>query len=248
MRSVEIGCPELRMRLGVEADRAHEAERLGDPVGDALIALGLRTVLDEAEHPAVGVLQIGVTAGGEGAQEVQRRRRLAVGLELTARVGLARLGRELDVVDDVAAIVRQRNAVDRLDARGAGLGELACDTADLDDRRGGRKCHDHRHLQKDAKKVADVVGRVLAEALGAVSALQQEGSPGRGAAERPLQLARLAGEHERRIARELTLGLAQRREILVDRRLLDRLRSPAVGGPTLVRHSSTPRYAPSAAF
>ena len=79
------------MRLGVEADRAHEAERLGDPVGDALIALGLRAVLDEAEHPAMGVLEIGVAAGGEGAQQVQRRRRLAVGLELPARVGLARL-------------------------------------------------------------------------------------------------------------------------------------------------------------
>ena len=95
------------MRFGVEPDGAHEAERLGDAVGDALIALGLRAILDEAEHPPVGVLEIGVTAGGEGAQKVQRRRRLAVGFELPARIGLARLRGEFDVVDDVAAISRQ---------------------------------------------------------------------------------------------------------------------------------------------
>ena len=146
------------MSLGVEADGAHEAERLGDPVGHALIAFRLWAVLDEAEHPAVGVLQIGVAAGGEGAQQVQRRRRLAIGLDLAARIGLTRLARKLNVIDDVAAITRQRDAVDRLDVRGAGLGELAGDAADLDDGRGGGEGHDHRHLQEDAEEVADVIG------------------------------------------------------------------------------------------
>ncbi len=225
------------MRFGVEPDGAHEAERLGDAVGDALIALRLWTVLDEAEHPAVSVLQIGVTAGGEGAQQVQRRRRLAIGLDLAARVGLARYGRELDVVDDVAAIRRQLDAVDRLEIRGARLGELAGDPADLDDRRGGRKRHHHRHLQEDAEEVPDIVGRMLFEALGAIAALQQEGFAGGGGAESALQFARFAREHERRIAGELTFDPGQRREVLVDRRLLDRLHSPAVRGPPLIRHS-----------
>ena len=83
---------------------------------------------------------------------------------------------------------------------------------------------------------------MLAEALGAVSALQQEGFTRRGAAERPFQFARFAREYERRIAGELTLGLGQRCEVLIDRRLLDRLHSPTVRGPSLVRHSCTPRY------
>ena len=39
------------------------------------------------------VLEIGVAAGGEGAQQVERRGRLAKGLELAARVGLARFQR-----------------------------------------------------------------------------------------------------------------------------------------------------------
>ena len=48
---------------------------------------------------------------GEGAQQVQRRRRLAVGLDQPLRVGLARFRRELHAVDDVAAIGRQGDAV-----------------------------------------------------------------------------------------------------------------------------------------
>ena len=100
------------MRLGVEADRAHEAERLGDAVGEFLVALGLRAVLDEAEHPAMRVFEIGVAAGRERAQQVERRRRLAIGLELASRIGRARRLGELDVVDDVAAIARQRDAAD----------------------------------------------------------------------------------------------------------------------------------------
>ena len=236
------------MRFGVEPDGAHEAQRLGDPVGDALIAFGLRAVLDEPEHPAVGILEIGVTAGGEGAQEVQRRRRLSVGFQLPARVGLARLRGEIDVVDDVAAIGGQRDAVDRLEIRGPGLGELTRDPADLDDRRGRRERHYDGHLQEHAEEIADVVGRMLAEALGAIAALEQEGFAGGGAAERALELARFAREHERGIACELALGLPQRREVPIDRRLLDRLRPPAVGGPTSVRHSIRLNPLPGAAF
>ena len=188
------------MRLGVEADRPHEPERLADAVGDALVALRLGAVLDEAEHPSVRVLEVRVAAGGEGAKKVQRRGRLAVGLELATRVGLARLGRELDVVDDVAAVARQRFPADLFEIRRAGFGELAGDAADLDDRRARREGHHHRHLQEDAEEVADVVGGMLGEALGAVPALEQEGLARRGAAQRALELARFAGEHQRRIA------------------------------------------------
>jgi hypothetical protein len=43
----------------------------------------------------------------EGAQKVERRRRLPVRLDLAARIGNARFRRELDAVDDVAAVARQ---------------------------------------------------------------------------------------------------------------------------------------------
>ena len=120
------------------------------------------------------VLEVGVAAIGEGAQKVERRRGLAIGFELPARIGLARRSRELDVVDDVAAVSRQGHAVDRLEVGGAGLGELAGDAPDLHDRRSGGEGHDHRHLQEHPEEIADVVGRMFAEALGAIPALQQE--------------------------------------------------------------------------
>ncbi len=224
------------MRFRVEADRAHEAQRLGDAIGELLIAFRLRTVLDEAEHPPMGVLKVGVAAGGERPEQVERRRGLAIGFQLPARIGLARLRREFDVVDDIAAIGRQLDAVDCLEVRGARFGELACDPPDLDDRRRRGERHHHRHLQKHPEEIADVVGRMLAEALGAIPALQQERfAPGR-LAERPFELARFAGENQRRIAGKLALGVGQRRAVAIDRRLLNRLRPPTLRGPMLVRH------------
>ena len=236
MRGVEVGRAQFRMRLGVKADGAHEAERLGDPVGELLVALGLGAVLDEAEHPAMDVLEIGVAAGGEGAQKVERRRGLAIGFQLPARIGLARGGRELDVVDDVAAIGRQGDAVDRLEVGRAGLRELAGDASDLHDRRSGGEGHHHRHLQEHPEEIADVVGRMFAEALGAISALQQEQIACGRLAQRLLELARFACKNQRRIAGKLALGLGERRTIGIDRRLRDRLRPPAIRGPSLVQH------------
>ena len=224
------------MRLGVEADGAHEAERLGDPVGELLVALGLGAVLDEAQHPAMDVLEVGVAAGGEGAQKIERRRGLAIGFQLPARVGLSRGGGEVDVVDDVAAIGRQGDAVDRLRVGRAGLRELAGDASDLHDRRSGGERHHHRHLQEHPEEIADVVGRMFAEALGAIAALQQERVARGRLAEGLFELARLTCKNQRRITGKLALGLGQRRAIGIGGRLGDRLRPPTIRGPTLVQH------------
>ena len=87
MRGIKIGLAQFLMRLGIEANRPHEPERLGDPVREFLIAGGLRAVLDEAEHPAMRVFEIGIAAGGKGPKQVQRCRRLPVSHQLAARVG-----------------------------------------------------------------------------------------------------------------------------------------------------------------
>ena len=70
-------------------------QRLGDAVGEFLIAVALRAVLDEAQHPLVHALEIGVAAGREGAQQIERRRRLAIGLDLAMRIGDAGFGCEV---------------------------------------------------------------------------------------------------------------------------------------------------------
>ena len=154
--------------------------------------------------------EAGVAAVGQRADEVQRRGGMAKGLDQPLRIGRARLGRELRPVDDVAAIARQLLAVLLLDRRGARLGELAGDAADLHHRHRGGIGQHHRHLQEHAQEVADVVGADvvgarIGEAFGAVAALQQETFALGDAAERFLEVARLAGKHQRRIARELLL-------------------------------------------
>ena len=83
--------------------------------------------------------------------------------------------REGDVVDDVAAIARQLDAVDLLGVGRARLGKLPGDAADLHHRQRAGIGQDDGHLQQHAEKVADVVGAVLGKALGAIAALQQEG-------------------------------------------------------------------------
>src|SRR5436190_13559338 len=117
------------MALKIEPAGLHEAERLRDAVGEFRIAARLRTVLNKAEHPLPYIAKIGVAAGGERAQQVERRGRLPVGLHLAAWIRGARLGREIGAVDDVAAVYRQLLAVALLDWRGAGLGELTGNAA-----------------------------------------------------------------------------------------------------------------------
>ena len=182
------------------------------------------------------VLDAGVAAFGESAQQVQRRRRLTIGFDLAARIGDARFLGEGDVVDDVTAIARQFDAVALFGAGRARLGELAGNAADLNHRRGAGICQDDRHLQKDAEEIADVVGAVLGEAFGAIAALQQEGLAQRDAAKRLLQVARLTGENQRRKCRQLLFGIGQSLHIRVFRHLQNRLFAPTIGRPTLRHH------------
>ena len=237
---VEIGGAQLGMAFQIETAGLHEAERLGNAIRQFDVAPRLRRVLDEAEHPLPHAREIGVAALREGAQQIERRRRLAIGLDLPARIGTARLLGEGDVVDDVAAIARQFLAVALLGRRGARLGELAGDAADLHHRRGGGISEHHRHLQEHAEEVADIVGAVLGEAFRAVAALQQESLAVGDARERLLQAARLAGEHQRREGRKLLLGIGQRLPVRIIRHLLDRLLAPTIGRPTLGHYAITP--------
>ena len=76
---IEARGAELRRIVGREPDGAHEAQGFGDVLGDFLVAVAGRAVLDEAEIPPMHVLEIGVAALREGAQQVERRRRLPIG-------------------------------------------------------------------------------------------------------------------------------------------------------------------------
>ncbi|OIQ64615.1 hypothetical protein GALL_538330 [mine drainage metagenome] len=177
--------------------------------------------------------KIGETAGGKGAQQIERRRRLAIGHQLALRIGGARLRRERDVVDDIAAIARQFDAVDLLGRRRTRLCKLSGDAADLHHRHRAGIGQDHRHLQQHAEEIADIVGAVLGEAFGAIAALEQEGLAGRHARQRLFQVAGLACENQRRKRRKLRLDIRQCLGIGIFGHLLNRLGAPAVGCPPL---------------
>ncbi len=236
---VEIGGAQLGMAFQIEPAGLHEGERLGNPVGELDISLRLLPVGDGFQHPLVDATEARIAAMGEGAQQIEGGGRPAVGLDLPAGIGPAGGFRELDVVDDVAAIARQLLAVALLHRRGARLGELAGDAADLHHRRGGPVGQHHRHLQEDAEEIADVVGAVLGKAFGAVAALEQESLALGDAAERFLEVARLSGEEQRRQARELRLDGGDFAGIRVFGQLGNRLIPPAGGHPTL-GHDQTP--------
>ena len=107
MAREEIGRAQLRRGVGIDAAGAHEAQGLGDAVGEGLILFIRRGVGEEAQGPAMDMFQIGIAAASEGTQQIERRRRLPIGHDLALGIGHAGGFGEGDVVDDVAAIGRQ---------------------------------------------------------------------------------------------------------------------------------------------
>ncbi|MNY07180.1 hypothetical protein D3C86_1399720 [compost metagenome] len=229
----DLDARQVGMRLGRDADRLHEGQGLGDLVGQLAIGRA-RAVVGEAQGPAVDVVQVGIAAARKGAQQVQRRGRLVIGLQQALRIGHALFGREAHAVDDVAAIGRQLDAADLFQRRRARLGELTGDAADLHHRLAPGEGQDHRHLQDQAEGVADVVGRELLEALGAVAALKQEGVARLHLREMLGQFAGLAGKHQGRHGPQLVFDTGQFGHVrIVRRHMHDGLVSPGFRGPAL---------------
>ena len=146
----------------------------------------------------------------EGAQQVERRRRLAIGLDLPARIGNARFRRELDVVDDVAAIARQFDAV------------AASRSATSAAWRTGRRCGRPSPPATPPAKVSTTAicrntrkkSRMLLAPCSAKLSAQsppcsRKASPAATRASARLQLARLACKNQRRKGRELLLDVGQ---------------------------------------
>ena len=233
MAGVEIGGAQFGMAFEIEPAGAHEVQRVRDAIGQFLVPARLRRILEETEHPLMHAAEIGKAAGRERAQQVQRRGRLPVRHQLALRIGNPRFRREGDVVDDVAAVARQLDAVDLFRVRRTRLCKLPGDAADLHDRqRAGIGQHDS-HLQQHAEEVADVVGAMLGKALGAIAALQQEGFARGDARQRLFQVARLAGKHQRRKRGELRLDIGQCLGIGIIGHLQHRPGAPAIGRPPL---------------
>ena len=70
----------------------------------AHIALAFGTVCGEIQNPFFDAVQIGITAAGETAQQVQCCRCLIIGLQNTVGVGAAPVCGKFQRIDDIAAI------------------------------------------------------------------------------------------------------------------------------------------------
>ena len=207
---VEVDLVEVVGALRVDPAGAHEAQRPVDLRGDQLVALALRAGGDELLVPHVDLAEIGEAALGEGAQQVERRCRLVVGLHEPLGVGGAGGLGGRGVVDDVATEAGDADVADLLERRRAGLGELPGDAPDLHRRHAERVGQDDRHLQDDLELLADVDRGELLEALGAVAGLDEEGVARGDLAERGLQGTCLAGEHQRRVRADLLQSPVER--------------------------------------
>ena len=232
--SEETGFAQLRR--AVHAAGAHEREGFIDAVGEVAVLLGQRRVGDEIQVPLVHLVQVGETALGESAQQVQGCCGLMIGLQQTLRIRHAALFVEADAVDDVATVGRQGYAADGFVVGRTRFGELAGHAPDLDHRAASGEGHDDCHLQQHFEGVADLRGGEFGETFRAIAALQQKRATLGDFGELAAQLARFAGEHQRRIAGQGLLDLAQVRGVGVLRLLLDRQGAPAVRAPRLAHH------------
>ncbi len=182
--------------------RLHEAQGLGDRLHHALVLDGVGRVLEEAQVPVLGVVEIGEAAVDQRADEVERQRRAVVAAHHAPGVGTAVLGRERQSVHQVAAIGRQRHVAARLEVLGARLGVLPGEATDADHPL-LRAVHQHQaHLEQDLELAGDDLGRAVLEALGAVAALEQEALPVRGLGQEPAQRLDLPRGDQRRQPRQ----------------------------------------------
>ena len=177
------------------------------------------------------MMQIRVSTLGEGAQQVQRRRRLRVGTKHPFGIRHARFRGELDIVDDVAAVGRQLRAVTFFRRFGARFRELAREPPHLYDRTGGAESKYDRHLQQHSKRIANIVRMKLGEALGTVPTLEEKSAPASDLRERIHEIARFAGKYQRWISLQLILDAGAAGGIGIIRRLAHFPATPPVGRP-----------------
>ena len=121
------------------------------------------------------LVHVGIATGRKRAQQVQGCRRLCVGLQHPIRIRNARVGGEVEPVDDVAAVAWQLYITFHFGRCRTWFRHLASHAADFNHWHFGAIGQHHRHLQHHLECVADVIGSEFSKAFGAISALQQKG-------------------------------------------------------------------------
>ena len=218
--------------LKIDAGGTHKLDRAVDVLRERLIAR-IGRIRHEALIPAMHLTQVRVAALRERTNQVQRRRGVVVQRQKALRIGLARLGGELEGVHRIAAVARQRHTVTRLHVGRARLGVLTRNTADLNDRQRRAVGQHDRHLQQGLNLQAHMIRRRLSEGLSAVPAHQDEGLAAGSRTHPRAQIVNLPGEHERRLAAQLRRHITEMFRVRVGRLLGCVQATPRVPGSTL---------------
>ena len=140
-------------RVRVDPARRHEPHRPVDLAGHPLVPLAGPGGEHELLVPLVHPRQVAHPGAGHRADQVHRRRRVRVGADHPGRVGDPGLRGGGQRVDDVAAVGRQ---AERIQRGRAGLGVLAGDPGDLDHRHRRAVGQHDGHLQQGADVAPDV--------------------------------------------------------------------------------------------
>ena len=218
----------------------HELQGPVDVAGHQLVALVGGVVAHEALVPCVHLPQVGEAALGEGAHEVQCRGRGVVDLQEPVGIRGAGGRGELQAVDGVTPVRRERHAVTRLRVLAARLGELAGKPADLDHRHLCAVGEHDSHLQQRLDLVPDRVGAGVGERLGAVPALEQERLASGHRREALGQRVALAREHQRGQGTQPVDDVTQRDGVGPRRSLRRVVHLPSVGVTSPLRRRLQP--------
>ena len=231
---VEVDLAEIGEGVTVDPASRHELNGPVDLVGEVLVALSGRAVGHELAVPLVDSREGGEPAFSEGSQQVQGSGGSVVGQKESCGVGGPFVGREPDVIDDVAPEGGELDTVHRFGIAGPGLRELAGDPTDLHHGYAGVVRENDRHLEDHPEPVANGVGGRV-EGFGTVAGLEQEGSAFRDGGQLLGELAGFAGEYQWRevtqLVEDLVVGVGVRPLGLLEGHAV----APGPGGPTGIR-------------
>ena len=228
---VELRALQLRHRVGIDPARIHEIERFANTISNIPILLGPWAASHEIMCPGMNLMQIGIATVRKGAEQVQRGGGLVIGLHHALRIGRAASGVERDVVDDVAAIGGELDAIDRFGVGTARFGELAGHAAEFYRRQLRREGQNDGHLEQDAEGIADIVRVEFGERFGAIAALKQKCLAIDDARKIRRQVTGLTGKNKRGKAAECRGGAVHGCRVRVSRELTRFVRGPAGGVP-----------------
>ena len=227
VRGEELDGRELLVLVG--ANGMHETEHFLNAVNGYLVLGFEGRVANVAETPVERAVEVG-DAGADGAADVvERGGRVVVGTHKTVGVQLALVG--VEAVEDIATERGHLLAVNSLDGGRTRLRVLTSHAADTHDGLVGAPEEDEGHLQKQLDLGLDHILLAIAEELGAIATLQEEGLALSDIAKVFAETDDLVGEDEGREVLELVNRFFKGGLVWVVGALLDGLGSPRVGRP-----------------